>query len=705
MFRLLKTAIIAALVIVFALPIVKWIILFFVAAIFLPFLFLTRIIEINFQNLSQAFEFKFPNFNIDIYRTPFPIVHMNPKFLVLYKNFRMILFYIANFLGFAFIIFFLFKIAPKDYRKSFTRIKPRWASLRNKKVISGFFGLLLTVFVVGVVFSQILILPAFKIYSTSKNIIDLAEETKTLLVDQNFYEAKGKLTSLKEEIKMSQRSLNALSWMKIIPIIKNYHSDIENLFFAADYATNAGIIATDILPLMNSSSLEKLDQLTPRLDEILNNFSLAKSHIDNIDPNRYPKSFMGKPFREKLVLAKNKIEQVDEGRKNFQPLLKILPSLIGMDKPKYYLVLFQNENKIRPTGGSIVSYGVLRIENGRIIPEVSGDIADLERTVLRFDRPPEVISRYSGSQFFYLKDANISPDFSESMKNFEKIYQNSYQKRHFDGIIAIDGEFFFNLIKVLGPTVVYDKILTADIKPACDCPGIIADIDQLALSNRKEIIGVLLNAILIKSISSPPRVIADLAASLVKSAQEKHLLFYLTDEDQQKILDSTGFAGRIIEYSGDYLHINEANFSEDYEDRSLIRKVEDKTEIGSSGEVSKTITMTYQKSTLAKKTTPLVLRFYIPKESEALSGNRENSIITEDLGKKVFETKIEVSPQTQQTITLKYRLPFKASDGDYKLFRQKQPGIIGYEYKILLNENKTEVFYFDKDRELTLSNP
>lgn len=704
-FKFLKFFLIVFLLFIFTFTVVKWLILFLFVAISLPFLFLTHIVEVNFQNLSQAIDIGFLRFHLDIYPTPFPLIYMNPKFLTIYKDLRTFLVYFSNFLSAIIFMFLVFKTAPKNWRRNLGKIKPDWRRFKNPNFTRLVFGTFSILVIFTILLLRFLLLPSFGLYSKTQTTLNLSKEATSLLKDQNFSGAKEKFQLMKSTIISTQTDLRSLSWVSVLPFLKNYYRDVDNIFYAASYVADSALIATDILPTLNTSSLEKIDEITPALEEILNNFSSAKKQIDTINPDRYPKELMGKPIREKIILAKDMVGQLEEEKQKLQPLIGILPEILGNDKPRYYLVLFQNENKIRPTGGFLTAYGIFKVEKGKITPEGSGDIFQLERTLFRLNPAPKIISANLSTPFFYLRDANISPDFYQSMKNFENIYHNSYQRRGFDGILALDGELFVNLLKVLGTTVVYDKILTADNNPACNCPGVIADINQMAQNNRKDIVGIVLNAILVRSISSPPKIQLDLSRTLLKSIKEKHLLFYLTDEKEQKIIEAADLAGRIRDFQGDYLHINEANFSAIEEDRYLNRSVEDSTEINQDGEILKTLILSYQKLPPANQTTSLIIRFYLPKGAKFLDaeGTQKQIIISEDLDKTVFETSIEIKPESVKKITLKYTLPMKIDTKDgYQLLRQKQPGIKGYDYTILFNGDKKATFFLDQDKKLSV---
>ncbi|GIV45004.1 MAG: hypothetical protein KatS3mg035_2127 [Bacteroidia bacterium] len=64
------------------------------------------------------------------------------------------------------------------------------------------------------------------------------------------------------------------------------------------------------------------------------------------------------------------VELVNEAR----PLIKVLPSLLGESEPKKYLVLFQNDKELRPTGGFITAYAIFTLDKGIIKLERQDDI-------------------------------------------------------------------------------------------------------------------------------------------------------------------------------------------------------------------------------------------------------------------------------------------------------------------------------------------
>jgi len=391
-----------------------------------------------------------------------------------------------------------------------------------------------------------------------------------------------------------------------------------------------------------------------------------------------------------------------------KPMAKILPRLLGQSESRTYLLLFQNDKELRPTGGFITAYGIFRLKNGKLEREGSDDIYNLDKTLTQKPPAPEPILKYlPGVYYWHLRDANLSPDFSQSMKNFGQLYQFSRRKIQYDGIVAIDSQFLVELLDVLGPTEAYGKIFHTDNDPRCDCPGVVYELQLMANNRRKDITGILVNATLIKSLSAPRELWLPLIKATLKAAEEKHLLIFLQDKDEQKAMETLGVTGRILDFEGDYLHINNVNFAGGKSNLYVKHFVKQEIKIRDDGSIVKTLTIEYRNPTPASacfnKTLPNWLRVYVPKGSQLLEfkGSEKETRTYEELGKTVFEGFLTVEPLGNSQIIIKYKLPFKLNKKEpYKLLIQKQAGTEDHDYEIFINGKKKEKFFLNKDRQL-----
>ena len=449
--------------------------------------------------------------------------------------------------------------------------------------------------------------------------------------------------------------------------------------------------------------------------------------MDQVDPKRYPESIKGKPVREMLVQTKDIINQASVLLNEARPLIKVLPKHLGQPDEIKYLVIFQNDAEIRPTGGFMTAYAVLRIQKGKINIDTADDIYKLDSTVTKNVKPPQAIIDYLNENVWHLRNTNFSPDFPTSMKNFMSLYQSSPERKTIAGIITMDTHLLVKLMEVLGPVSAYGTTFSTNKVPECDCPQIIWELEKYAdeptpylKKDRKDIIGVLLQAVMQKAMKAPKNLWGPLFTTGFTAMQEKHVLVYLFDENAQKGLESLGMAGDIKSYNGDYLHINDANLGGAKSNLYITQNVKEDVTIKPTG-TETTLTIEYRhprradNCSLERKSGVCLsgilrdyLRVYLPLGAKVqqvtgfeVKGTKETKgAAFADLDKTVIDGFFTVVPLGLARIQIKYTTPVIFTK-EYRQLIQKQPGSDNNHYKITVN-GKTEEFNLLQDKEVIM---
>ncbi|OGH32679.1 MAG: hypothetical protein A2953_01425 [Candidatus Levybacteria bacterium RIFCSPLOWO2_01_FULL_36_54] len=602
-----------------------------------------------------------------------------------------------------------------------------------------------------------IILPAQKTLTSARKTYRQAQVTLNALKKQNVELASLELDKTKQGLEETQKNLNALSYLKFIPLLGGYYNDADRLVNAGFDGLGAARILidsvkpyADILGLKGQGSFvggtaEKrietavatMGKVTPRIDDISKYLADAKIQVDEINPNRYP-SFLGFSKIQKSLITLRKTTDnaatfIDEAR----PLIKILPNLLGEPDSKKYLILFQNDKELRPTGGFITAYAIFRIDKGIIHVDRSDNIYNLDATIPNKPKAPDPIRKYLPKvPVFNLRDTNLSPDFIESMKTFNSLYDKARGKVEVDGIIALDTSVLVSTIKILDDRVdAAGTTFTTKIDKRCDCPQVIYELERnistpLSLdlrvsdleaiqAGRKAIIGDLLYAILTKALKSSPKLYwGPLFQDLTTQINQKHVLFYLYDKDAQQGIQAVGADGRIRPFAGDYLHINEANFGGQKANLYVTKTVSQDYQVKNEGNIVKTVTINYKNPYPASDCNlergGLCLnavyrnwfRIYTPLGSKLITskGSEVKMISYSELGKTVFEGFLTVRPQGTAVLTVSYVLPKNiASDSVLPLLIQKQPGTGHEQYSIKVNGRQVEKLTLSTDKEIKVN--
>jgi len=152
---------------------------------------------------------------------------------------------------------------------------------------------------------------------------------------------------------------------------------------------------------------EAIIQSRDNLEIALVNLRHAESEFAEIDPSvldpdtKEKMEFLG----ENITLVHSSLEKIFSFTENFLEIL-------GHQKPKRYLLLFQNNNEMRATGGFIGSYGILDLDEGRIKNLTIDGIYNADGQLLSKITPPEPL-RFTNDRW-HARDANWFPDFPAS---------------------------------------------------------------------------------------------------------------------------------------------------------------------------------------------------------------------------------------------------------------------------------------------------
>jgi hypothetical protein len=385
-----------------------------------------------------------------------------------------------------------------------------------------------------------------------------------------------------------------------------------------------------------------------------------------------------------------------------RPAIFVLPELAGLSQPQKYLILFQNDAELRATGGFLTAYAVLNVEKGKVTPEKSSDIYDLDAKFRQRIAPPEIIRTKLKVNTWHLRDMNISPDFKVSMEQFIGYYNELPGETKVDGVITVDTKVLTDLVRILGGIEVPGYgTFTADNDPRCDCPQVFYELENTVgrptyyiRTDRKAILGPMMQTILQKTYAAPKEVWPVLFTNVWENMQQKHVLMYFFNEDFQSAAEMINVGGRIKAYDADYLHINDSNLGGAKSNMFVTQAVEQEV-MDSENSRTKTITITYKNPRKGDNCNleagqlclngkmPNWTRIYLPKDaqvSEVLGFDNNSVKEYEELDKKVVEGYFELNPESQVKIKLTVSIPKTA--GSYRQFIQKQPGTKNAAYTI-----------------------
>lgn len=335
----------------------------------------------------------------------------------------------------------------------------------------------------------------------------------------------------------------------------------------------------------------------------------------------------------------------------------------------HFLVLFQNNNELRATGGfitALVDISRFKLKSRKVFGEM-----DKHNPVLG-PKPLMEMLRDGHYKSWTFRDANYFPEFSESAKYLIEFYNRVFPHKKVDSILAVNFSFVENFLKVLGPIRLRVKelsfhelfyFLTAEV----------SDIDRHnleALSGRKQVL-----------LSLAKRM---LSASLLRFWRWPHLVALIKRSFRTKDLQvySRG-AQRMFFYDKgqDFLAVIDSNFLGLKSNRYLNRSVHHDSLIN-EGAITNDVRIIWEH--LGTYNRPLsglyqsYARVYLPKEVKKvlyLSSLKLEGVTQKQEGDfMVFAFKLRLRPQEKLVLNLSYSLPL-ANSIRYQFKYFKQSGV------------------------------
>lgn len=169
---------------------------------------------------------------------------------------------------------------------------------------------------------------------------------------------------------------------------------------------------------------------------------------------------LGLTYSKFLMPENLDLKKISEYIASGKQIIKELPSLLGNDKKANYLVLLQDKNELRPTGGFISQVGIFTFDKGQLISKSISNTVDFDNQLRGKVTPPFPLQKYLGISSWYLRDSNWDPDFSLASQKAEWFLEKE-TRQSVDGVIAIESQSFD---KIKNLSDIFNALNTKDIQ-------------------------------------------------------------------------------------------------------------------------------------------------------------------------------------------------------------------------------------------------
>jgi|GEM_PF-1429624 len=372
-------------------------------------------------------------------------------------------------------------------------------------------------------------------------------------------------------------------------------------------------------------------------------------------------------------------------------------AVLGMDAPRRYLIVGQNNFELRATGGFMGSMGILTVDQGRITQLDYRSSYDWDNPKREKVQPPIPYVRYMRFGAWFIRDANFSPDFPTSAQTIEMFWQLDGHEP-VQGVIALDMYALQNVLQALGPVEVPGYGVSVGGSNMLETiwegyrrdPGFLPALSG-AVAARLQQPGLF-----------QPANLPALLQSLARSLEEKHILLYFDAADLQQAVVRAGWSGALRDDPGDYLYVVDSDFSYAEVNRFIEQEIRYTATLDRGLKVQEsTVTITYWNhfdrwssaetreqfggGCYDPATRDLVhspgcygdyIRLAVPRGSRFVSaaGFDDGMEYQDEAGRTIIAGYVRVLPGDQRTVSITYIPPANPVGGQYRLTLQKQPG-------------------------------
>jgi len=395
----------------------------------------------------------------------------------------------------------------------------------------------------------------------------------------------GEISKVADRVKVLREDLGSLqthagSWLWLAPRlawVPKYGGDLAqagllldlagSLVSAADEGLQAvlpaaGMFSNQDQPLDMLVLLDQLQKAQPRL--LAAQLSLARAQetrakIDPITLSPGTRAILEDQVDLLLQAVQGKFQMEDA-----LALINAAPSLLGAGKagPRTYLLLMQNEDEMRPTGGFITAAGSLVVKDGKLLSikiENSSLVDDFSKP---YPQAPWQLNKYMNLWFLIFRDANWFTNYPTTAEMAEYLY--SYSRAYsVDGVIAIDQHVIVELLKILGPVRlvgVPQEITSKNVQEYMRSAKEHTPPGFVGIWDPKQFIGRLAQPLIENALAARGEKLGALAQTLIAMLDQRHILLQMDDPALTEFLSKRNWDGAVrAPANSDFLMAVDAN--------------------------------------------------------------------------------------------------------------------------------------------------
>ncbi|KKU33557.1 MAG: hypothetical protein UX57_C0006G0020 [Candidatus Uhrbacteria bacterium GW2011_GWE2_46_68] len=585
-------------------------------------------------------------------------------------------------------------------------------------------------------------------FATTQSIMQEAKHAKEAVAVWDFVAASDALDAIQKTTVRAEHAVDFFGFLAPFPWIGDQVTGLAHTLEAGGYLLEAlqnlcGVgedmvrlsgLSADLSTTQVEGTFAEVPRETKRavlmrLSEASSDFAQASAQLSIVreEMQQWGSALWLVSSLSTFLTLLDQLDEASQSLHNLQTFATILPEFGGLEEQKTFLLLFLNNTELRPGGGFIGTYGLARVQDGDFVSVQTKDVYALDQLAVSSLAAPIPLQTYNATPFWYMRDANWSPDFAvsalhiierfiaegQSLSEEQKMSVPTAMSVH--GVIGLTTTFVSDILVLTGPLTVSGQTFTAEnFADAMEYQVEVGYTGQgIPSSQRKEILADVVESLLYRLYELPASDWPALLDIVSANFSQKQLAFYSADQEVEEALLQAGWAGRVLSSSVDTQMVVDANLASLKSDPAVDRDMTYEVFQNTKGDwIGRTTIIYAHRGSFDWKTTRYrtYTRLYVPFGTKLI--DTKGSLVNDrllnpsqsegvvdvgtDLGLTYFGAFTSVEPGETQTLVFEYLLSDGVveaiENGSYTLTFFKQMGASDHNLHLALDFGNT-IFY------------
>ncbi len=220
---------------------------------------------------------------------------------------------------------------------------------------------------------------------------------------------------------------------------------------------------------------------------------------------------------------------------------RLLPGMLGADGPRNYLLLVQNPDELRATGGLVGALALLHAENGAVSMVAQSPGTALGPWAQQVGAiPVGTVGLYGPLIGRRMQDANLTPDFPLAAATSARMWTETFGGS-VDGVVTIDPVVLSGLLRATGPV----KLATGDtLTDGNAIPLLLSEVyRRYPVPADQDAFFASVSSAVFGRVADGAADGKELVKSLVSAGASRRVLVWSAHPAEQKVLEETSLAG------------------------------------------------------------------------------------------------------------------------------------------------------------------